>query len=99
MSIEEISNLTQEELDISRKAFELDMLNKRYIASYSAFQNVRANGTDKNGRLVNKKFTDLFDYEKEYNNILFDENEIDVEEENKKKNLRKLLVKANREKR
>jgi len=99
MSIDEIKDMTQEEIEIARKAFELNMLNQRFIATYNAFQTVRANATDKKGRLINKNFTDLIDYEKEYDNIIKDKKEVDHELENKKKNIRKLLAKANKEKR
>ena len=50
---------------IYQRAWNLKALDDRHLASYTAWQTTRAQATDKKGKAVCKKFTDLFDYEEE----------------------------------
>lgn len=69
MSIRQIERTTPAEIEVIQKAFMLGELERRQLASFTAFQAARAFASDKNGRPLIKKFKDLFNYDKEYQSI------------------------------
>lgn len=95
MGLEEIGNLSQEEVDICKDAYNRLMVDRMFIASYQAFQSVRANATNRKGELVNTKFNDLFDYDAEIKRLQYTETEEDKRKKARARKLRKLIAKAN----
>ncbi|WP_138158778.1 hypothetical protein [Peptoniphilus catoniae] len=69
MSIDEIKATTLADFEVMLKAYSLNQIDKRYIASFIAWQSALARSNDKKGKPVYRKFKDLFDYEKELKQV------------------------------
>ena len=65
MSMDEIKATTLADFEVMLKAYNYNLVDKKYIASLTAWQTALAKSTDKKGKPVYRKFKDLFNYEKE----------------------------------
>lgn len=90
----ECKRTTLADFYILKEAWTRRNLDKRFLASYTAWQTAIAQSTDKNGKPVVKKFEDLFSYEKELKALEAEETKIKVSEEDK--NVFKMLTEINR---
>lgn len=88
MSILEIENTTLAELEVIRKAYELQRLDNEYFATLMAWQNAIVKSTSKNGKPKYQKFNQIFDYEKKYKEIMNLNKKVD-------KKMLQLLCRAN----
>lgn len=65
MTILEAKRTTLADYEVIAEAYRLKGLDDRFLASFTAFQNAKAQSSDKNGRPIYNTFKKLFDYEKE----------------------------------
>lgn len=65
MSMLEIQRTTLADFEVLIEAYSRRDIHNRFLASYTAFQVVKAQSTNKKGEYIYKTFNKLFDYEEE----------------------------------
>lgn len=69
MSMLEVKRMTLADFEVLQEAYALSQVDKRFLASYEAWQSAQVQASDKKGKAVVRKFKQLFDYQKEISEI------------------------------
>lgn len=93
--INDIYRLTISEYQLMMKAAKLRRLDQEYFINLQAYKNQQVQSTDKKGKLIFKKFEDLFPYQKLENEILGIKKVVKPKTRRNNKKIVELLRKAN----
>lgn len=91
MSYEEAGRVYPSQFETYMLARNVDLHDRKGIASFQAWQTVRAKATDKNGKSVYKDYSEFYDSEKEFKHMFFPESTEKVEARNSIADINKRL--------
>lgn len=80
MSVDQAANTSIRDYEVMTEAFskkeQRQMLNNKFLESFNAWQNAQIQATDKKGKRIIKKFSQLYDYKKDLERSREDKEEV-----------------------